>query len=174
MALLFTIVFFGVVFDAIGLAAAAAEEKPFHAMAARKVSGSKQAIGIIRRADQFSNICNDVIGDISGIISGAVAFAVVTQMMVALGNPSGVVQIAINVLLTSIVAAVTVGGKALGKSFAITYANEIVFQVAKLFYFLESRFHIKLFNVRPANDKKQHRKREIKECYLRKSTHPNG
>lgn len=164
----------GIVFDAIGIAAAAADEKPFHSMASEKVRGARQAIGIIRKADRVSNFCNDVIGDISGIVSGAVAFAVVTQMVLAMQNPSSVLQMAINVLLTAIVAAVTVGGKALGKSVAIAYANDIVFQVAKLFYVLDTRFQIKLFDIRKEKRKKRNKRREINKCYLNKSTHLNS
>lgn len=174
MLLLFVIVFVGVIFDAIGIAAAAADEKPFHSMASKKVPGSRQAIGIVRKADKFSNFCNDVIGDISGIVSGAVAFAVVTQIVLSMQHPSTAIQTLINVFLTAIVAAVTVGGKALGKSVAITYANDIVFQVAKIFYVLETRFHISFFDIRKEKRKKRNRKREIKECYWKKSTHLNS
>lgn len=174
MILLFAIVFIGVVFDAIGIAAAAADEKPFHSMASEKVPGARQAIGIVRKADKVSNFCNDVIGDISGIVSGAVAFAVVTQIMLSMHSSASGLQMTINVLLTAIVAAVTVGGKALGKSAAITYANDIVFLVAKLFYVLNTRFHTTFFDIRKEKRKKRNRKREIKECYLNKSTHLNG
>lgn len=174
MIMLFAVVFLGVVFDAIGIAAAAADEKPFHAMASEKVPGAKQAIGIVRQADRFSNFCNDVIGDISGIVSGAIAFAVVTQMVMQMQQPSSAMQIAINTLLTAIVAAVTVGGKAFGKAFAISYANEIVFRVAKFFYVLHHRFHITLFDVKSKRRKKRNRKREIEECYLKKSTRLNN
>ncbi len=64
------IVLIGIVFDMLGIAATAADEVPFHAMAAEKVSGSKEAILIVRNADRFASFCNDVIGDISGVISG--------------------------------------------------------------------------------------------------------
>lgn len=174
LCLLFVIVLIGVVFDAIGIAAAAADEKPFHSMASKKVPGARQAVGIIRKADQFSNFCNDVIGDISGIVSGAVAFAVVTQMVLVMQNPTSAIQAGINVLLTAIVAAVTVGGKALGKSVAISHANDIVFYVAKVFYVLETRFRITFFDVRREKHKRRDRKREIKQCYWKKSTHLNS
>lgn len=174
LVLLFMIVFVGVIFDIIGIAAAAASEKPFHSMAAEKVPGAYQAIGIVRKADQVSNFCNDVIGDISGIVSGAVAFAVVTQMMLTLQNPTSALQVTVNVVLTAIVAAVTVGGKALGKAVAVNYANDIVFQVAKFFYVLDTRFHLKFFDIRAEKRKKRKKKREVRECYLDKSTHLNS
>ena len=38
---LFVIIFIGIVFDIIGMAVASADEKPFHSMAARKVTGAQ-------------------------------------------------------------------------------------------------------------------------------------
>src|SRR5699024_3051700 len=77
--IVFIIVLTGVFFDMLGIAATAADEVPFHAMASEKVSGSKQAILIVRNADRFASFCNDVIGDISGIISGTATAIVVIQ-----------------------------------------------------------------------------------------------
>ena len=56
----------------IGVAVAAADEKPLHAMGADRVHGSRQAIWLVRRAGRVANICNDVVGDVSGTISGAI------------------------------------------------------------------------------------------------------
>jgi uncharacterized Zn finger protein len=35
-----------------------------------------------------------------------------------------------------------VGGKAFGKSLAIRYSKDIIFQVGKILHFLEDKFHI--------------------------------
>ena len=40
--ILLLIVFIGIIFDIVGMAVATADEKPFHAMAARKVKGAKE------------------------------------------------------------------------------------------------------------------------------------
>ena len=40
--ILLLIVFVGIVFDIVGMAVATADEKPFHAMAARKVKGARE------------------------------------------------------------------------------------------------------------------------------------
>ena len=60
----------GIVFDIIGVAVTAADERPFHSMAAHKTPGAREALGLIRRANKVSSFCNDVVGDICGIISG--------------------------------------------------------------------------------------------------------
>ncbi|MBS4194612.1 hypothetical protein [Lederbergia citri] len=137
------IVLIGIIFDMIGIASTAADETPFHSMAARKVYGAKHSIRIVRNADRFSNFCNDVIGDISGIISGTATALVIIQILTNMElSKNSTFEYGINVGLTSLIAAVTVGGKAFGKSFAIKYSRDIIFQVGKCLHFLEEKFHI--------------------------------
>lgn len=149
-------VLMGVFFDIIGLAAAAADEKPYHAMAAERLDGAKHAIIIVRNADKFSNFCNDVIGDISGIVSGTATAAVVIQIVRDFGQSEDSIKFKfISILFTAVVAALTVGGKAIGKSIALTYSNAIIFQVGRFFSFMDKNFHIKFFS---NNSKKSKRK----------------
>ncbi|MRH43173.1 hypothetical protein GH741_10825 [Aquibacillus halophilus] len=139
------IVLIGVFFDMLGIAATAADEVPFHAMAAEKVSGSKQAIVIVRNADRFASFCNDVIGDISGIVSGTATAIVVLQVADGFGQSDGSsFQIVTSVVLTSLVAALTVGGKAIGKYLAINSSTNIIFFVGKTIAFIEEKFKIKI------------------------------
>ncbi|GGE37539.1 hypothetical protein GCM10011391_15520 [Pullulanibacillus camelliae] len=159
--IVFIIVLIGVIFDIIGVAATATDEKPFHAMASDKVKGAKNAIAIARNADRVSNFCNDVIGDISGVVSGTASAVVVLELAISIGqgndSPS---QYVISVIFTSLTAAVTVGGKALGKTLAIKHATPIIFQVGRFFYFLEHRFHIKI--LKDTKTKKKHLKKKQK------------
>ncbi|NSL50393.1 CNNM metal transporter family protein [Calidifontibacillus erzurumensis] len=145
MFIVFLIVLVGIFFDILGIAATAADETPFHAMASKKVRGAKHAILITRNADRFANFCNDVIGDISGIISGTASAIVIIQITIGFGySEDSSFQNIISVVFTSIVAALTVGGKAFGKSFAIRYSTEIIFRVGQLLFQLEDKFKIKL------------------------------
>ncbi|HEY8463472.1 MAG TPA: hypothetical protein VIM29_05525 [Bacillota bacterium] len=127
------VVLVGIIFDVVGTAVTAAEEKPFHAMGADKVHGSREAIYLIRHADLVANFCNDVVGDIAGTISGALAAAIVLQ----LAQNGWPVNELINAAVIALIAACTVGGKALGKSYAINQANQIVFYVGKLLSWLK-------------------------------------
>ena len=149
------IVCIGILFDMIGIAATAANETPFHSMAARKVHGAKHSILIVRNADRVASFCNDVIGDISGIISGTASALVVIQIAQSIHLQATSVEYAINVGLASFIAAITVGGKALGKSFAITYSRDIILHVGKLLQFLEDRFHLTII--------KDHKKKRPKQ-----------
>lgn len=132
---LLLIVLLGVVFDIIGVAVTAAEERPFHAMAAKKIPAAAEAIRMLRRADRVSSFCNDVVGDICGVISGS-ASAVIAARAVMGMDPllSRVVQL----LMSALVAGVTVGGKAFGKSLAMSNSTDIMFTVAKVLYALKS------------------------------------
>ena len=119
--ILFVIILTGILFDIIGVAVSVADEKPFHSMSAKKVHGAADAIRLIRVADRVSSICNDVIGDICGVISGA-ASAVIAVLALG-GITNGTVA---QLLMSALVAAVTISGKACGKNIAMSRATQIV------------------------------------------------
>src|SRR5699024_9096688 len=75
------IVIVGILYDMLGVAATAAKESPFNAMAAEKVVDAKEAVSITKNADKFASLCNDVIGDITGIISGSALTVVMIEIM---------------------------------------------------------------------------------------------
>ncbi|CAM3957183.1 hypothetical protein [Lederbergia lenta] len=150
------IVLIGILFDMIGIASTAADETPFHSMAARKVYGAKHSIRIVRNADRFASFCNDVIGDISGIISGTAMALVIIQLVQSIDTSGhSLLEYGVNIGLTSLIAALTVGGKAFGKTFAIKYSRDIIFKVGKVLQFLEDNFHITII--------KDNRKKKTKQ-----------
>jgi len=153
------IVLIGILFDMMGIASASANERPFHAMAAEKVPGAKQAIAIVRNADRFSNFCNDVVGDICGIISGTASALVVVLMIGEAGEGEGLWTAAVTVVFSAVVSAFTVGGKALGKSFAIHNSIPIVLWIGKAFYVVEHRFGIRMLGGRKKTNGKRGSKR---------------
>ncbi|SIS36948.1 hypothetical protein [Salimicrobium flavidum] len=131
--IVFFIALIGVFFDMLGIAATAGQEPPFHSMASEKVFGAKHAVIIVRNADRFATFCNDVIGDIAGIVSGTASAVVVLQLAVAFGNGDGsTFQLVLSVIMTSTIAALTVGGKAIGKYLAINHSTNIIFFAAKI------------------------------------------
>ncbi|MGI9861209.1 hypothetical protein SDD30_07480 [Moorella naiadis] len=131
--LLLLIILAGILFDIIGVATAAAVEAPLHARAAKKIPGARQGLSLLRNADRVATFCNDVIGDASGTLSGAIGAVIILRLV----GQHGTEDILISTLMTAVVAAVTVGGKALGKSFALRQANEIVFFVGRLLHAIE-------------------------------------
>ncbi len=131
---LLSFILLGIVFDIIGVSVTAADEKPFHSMAARKTPGAREALNLIRKADKVSSFCNDVVGDICGIISGSTGAVIVVQVQSALGAPGIVISLAV----TALTSGLTIGGKALGKSFAIAKSTAVL-QLVGRFLHLFSR-----------------------------------
>ena len=138
------IVFVGIIFDMLGIASTAAKEAPFHAMASEKVIGAKEAVWIVKNADRFASFCNDVIGDISGIVSGSALTVVIFQIARMFQSDQSSTQIILTVILTSFIAALTVGGKALGKYFAIHSSTNIIIFTGKLIAFVQNKFKIRI------------------------------
>ena len=131
--ILLAIVLIGILFDIIGVAVTSADEKPFHSMAARKVSGSNEAIRLLRNAERVSSICNDVIGDICGVVSGSASATIAVQILqnFEFGFPD-----VVNLAMSALVAGLTVGGKAVGKTFAINSSVSIVYAVGRVVHFV--------------------------------------
>ena len=134
--ILLVFIFIGVLFDILGVAVTSANEKPFHSMAARKVPGAIEALRLIRSAEKVASFCNDVVGDISGIISGTTSAVVVTRLV----GDFSLSEVFIQLVVSGLVAALTVGGKAMGKSFAMNFNTEIVHFVGKAVYYLKYLF----------------------------------
>lgn len=137
------IILIGIIFDTIGVAVASASETPFHSMSANRVSEGKYGIKLLRNAAQVSNFSNDVVGDICGIISGAIGIQIVIN--ISKGHPD--INMAIISLITpSLIAGATVGGKALGKTFALENDEEVIHILAKILRFLDQKLNISFFN----------------------------
>ena len=133
--ILLAIILIGIVFDIIGMAVASADEKPFHAMAARKVPGAKAAIQLLRNAERVSSICNDVVGDICGVVSGSASATIAAQILSKFDFSWPQI---VGLLMSALCAGLTVGGKAIGKSFAVNSCTEIVHTVGKLLYWFQN------------------------------------
>ena len=120
-------IFLGIFFDILGVSVTTADEAVFHSMSSRKVKGANIAVKFKKNADKVSSFCCDVIGDVCGIISGAAGTTIAAIL---------VTQFKFNTLFTSItvaaiIAAITIGGKAIGKSFAINKSNIVLYEFAK-------------------------------------------
>jgi CBS domain containing-hemolysin-like protein len=136
------IILIGIVFDVIGLAVATADQAPLHAMAAKRTPGARQALRMVKNAPRVATIFNDLIGDICGTVSGAAGAAIIFR--VAVTRP-GLDEALWTVLMVAVIAALTVGGKAIGKTIALEGSERIVFQVGKVFWWLEERLGLVIF-----------------------------
>ncbi len=126
--LLFLLIAISIVFDTIGIAATSCDLAPLLSMASRKVPGSKKAIALVKNAEKVSNICCDVIGDICGIISGACTVAIVTKLII--DNPT--LNYWMSIVVSSLVGAITVGGKSFFKTVAMKKSKDILLLVSRV------------------------------------------
>lgn len=126
MLVLLLLIIVSILFDAIGVAATSCDIAPLLSMASRRVKGANQAVKLVKNAGKVSNICADVIGDMCGIISGSCSASIV--IMFAANNPH---EYIFSIVLSSIVAAVTVGGKAFFKTIALKKSKEMMLFAGK-------------------------------------------
>ena len=125
----------GIIFDMIGVAVTSTTESPLHAMSSKKIKGAKKAVSFKKNADRVSSFCNDVIGDICGIISGSAGVTITATI-------SDIYNLNIfwaGLTITAIIAALTIGGKAVCKGIAIKNSNQIVYLTAKVLSLFENK-----------------------------------
>ncbi len=133
--LIIIFILLGMIFDMIGVAITAASEKPFHSMASKKVNGSKNSIKLLKNSDKLASICNDVIGDVCGVVSGSAGMLVATLLAKKLNlNTSFIVLI-----VTAVIASLTITTKAIGKTSAIKNSETITFRVGKILNFFHKK-----------------------------------
>ncbi len=129
---LIIIIGIGIFFDIIGMAVATCPEAPFHAKAAKKHKGAKEIIRLIKSREKVASVCNDVVGDVSGIVSGSISALIALQI----AKNFDLDIIMISLLIGGIVAAVTVGGKAIGKVYAINSSENILYFVGAIIHYI--------------------------------------
>ena len=117
----------GILFDIIGVSVTAADPKVFHSMNSRKVKGADIAVKFKKNSEKVSSFCCDVIGDICGVISGSTSVAISVLLSKTLESN----LLFTTMTVTAIISALTIGGKAVGKSFAINKCDIILYEFSK-------------------------------------------
>ena len=138
LVVLLLIVMLGIVFDIIGVAVMSADSKPFHSMAAKKIPGAQEALKLLKNAEKVSSICNDVVGDVCGVVSGSASAVIAVQALTQVQSDT-VSQL----VMSALVAGVTIAGKACGKNIAMSKSTQIVHLVSKPIYYTKSLFRRK-------------------------------
>ncbi|MDE7215840.1 MAG: hypothetical protein K2O08_03435 [Clostridia bacterium] len=115
-----------IIFDGIGLSVASCSQDDIKKYS-RYTKQYKIAQFLIKNAEKVNNICADVIGDMCGILSGACGASIVVQLN--LHSQGGHW---ITIIVSSVIAAITVGGKASLKKVAVKNSAEFVFMSARI------------------------------------------
>lgn len=125
----------GVFCDLIGIAVATSDMPPFLSMASKKVAGAERGMWLIKNAERVTNLFNDVMGDIFGVLSGATGAIIVVKLFAGQSVKVETVRFYADIIMTSLIAALLVGGKSAGKSFAMRNSKEIVLWLGRLIGF---------------------------------------
>lgn len=125
----------GIIFDMIGVAVTASDEEPLHSMNSKKIKGAKKAVNFKKNADKVSSFCNDVIGDICGVVSGSAGVVIANNLSKSLH----INILYTGLLITAVIASLTIGGKAYFKRIAINNSHKIVYKAAKIISFFEGK-----------------------------------
>ena len=96
-------------------------------MASKKVKGAHLAVRMISNASRVSSVCCDVVGDVCGVASGSSGVTIAAILILKLH----VNAIIVSSVTTAIISVLTIGGKAMGKEFAIKKSTFIVEKVCK-------------------------------------------
>ena len=122
----FAFIALGIVFDIVGVAATSGDITVFNSMSARKIKSGKIGVILVKNASKVSSICCDVIGDVCGIVSGACGTVIVTIIT----EKTDINVLLVTVLVSAVISALTIGGKAAEKSFAMKESTKIIKVVA--------------------------------------------
>ena len=117
----------GILFDVIGVATTAADIHIFNSMASKKVKGASIAVRLINNASRVSSVCCDVVGDVCGVASGS-AGVTIAAILIKITDLNAIL---ISALVTAVISMLTIGGKALGKGYAIRQSTDIVYKTSR-------------------------------------------
>lgn len=115
-------------FDIVGVAVTTCSAENFEPLLASHGRSASLSLMLVKNAEKVSSFCCDIIGDIAGILSGSASAAIMAKFTIDFGVSETIV---VTTLFASIIAAVTVFGKAIGKRFAINHSVSIIFKVGK-------------------------------------------
>ena len=121
---IFFFVFVSVVFDMIGIAVASVKLENLEKFENQK--GFKTAKKLSQSKDKVSSFCGDVVGDICGILSGAGGVSIVVNLNIT----NQTAFFLATCLISSIVAGLTIFGKAIMKGYAVENCEKVVLKTA--------------------------------------------
>lgn len=123
------IVFFialSVIFDMIGVAVTTINTNALKSFDKQK--GFKTAMRLCEHREKISSFCGDVVGDICGILSGAGGVSLVLNMHIYNAN----IYFIVTCLVSSLIAGLTIFGKAICKGYAVENCEKVVMATSKL------------------------------------------
>lgn len=120
--LLLFMIFVSIFFDALGVSVTSCN---YNRLIDKLKCGDKKDCDIVvwlsKNAEKVNNVCCDVVGDMCGILSGACGVNIVVNLCKGDLN-----SYLISVVVSSLIASITVGGKAITKGVALSHSQKFV------------------------------------------------
>lgn len=124
--LLIFMIFISIIFDGIAVSVTSVDKDRLYYFKKDNEKVYNITIALVNNAEKVNNICADVVGDMCGILSGACGATLIVANNELMNNPL------YPVLVSSLIVAITVGGKAYLKNIAVNNAEEYLVSVVKL------------------------------------------
>ena len=128
--ILLALIVVSIITDGVGVSVTCADKCKISRMEKSGVKGAKEAMVMVAHSELVNSICADLVGDICSIISGACGATIVVELIQFCPDDS--VAMWIGITMSSVIAAITVGGKSLVKSLAIGRSEDFVIKSARI------------------------------------------
>ena len=124
-------IFLGIISDMLGVVAASCDIEVFEKWKKEGVSGAEIGYAICQNSEKFCSFCGDVVGDICSTLCGAGGAYIVTYLAYNIQNIA--VLNLLTILISALIAGVTVFFKAIAKAKALKKSNIIVLRIGRIF-----------------------------------------
>ena len=128
-------IFFSVAFDMLGIAVASTDIEVFKQWQQNNEKGAVVGLLLCQNSEKMCSFCADVVGDICSTLCGAGGACIVASLTMNMYNSNAILLISI--LVSALIAGVTIFFKALMKEYALKNSNKIILKLGK---FLEKTF----------------------------------
>ncbi len=120
-------IFFNVLFDMLGIAVASADYEVFEKWDKEGVKGASVGLNLCKNSEKMCSFCADVVGDICSTLCGAGGACVVATITILSSNKNFIMFISI--LVSAIIAGITIFFKAIMKEMALKKSNKIILKL---------------------------------------------
>ena len=124
--IIFFFIFVSVIFDMVGVAFTSIDTEKLEKLSGKK--GYASALKLCQNTEKVSSFCGDVVGDICGILSGAGGVSLVVNMHIQNLN----VYFLVTCLISSLIAGLTIFGKAVMKGYAVDKCEVVALKTGAL------------------------------------------
>lgn len=131
-----------VVFDMIGVAFTSLGQCDLSKY--KKEQSYEVLVHLAENTDKISSFCGDIVGDICGILSGAGGVSLVLNLNIIETN----INFIVTCVISSIIAGITIFGKAIMKGYAVKNCELVSLKTAKILK------HLQFSNLKGKNKKK--------------------